>query len=270
MKHLALFALAIVIAGCSQTLAPQGVSDRSPTDFFWTRAQLDSGLNYSMLRNSAYTVHPIYSRDGMHVEDGSINKQAFRILSLGDTISIDSLGANSLFSLPAGYYFGRDTTYEATHDSTYIVRDSTIAKIDTVGQKADTSWTVHTFEDSTKVTTVTTEEFAGSLNLLVQANLDSGASWNAGLLSGPGLGQGVQITARVLDHVTTLIDSTQTYGESYVIRYSHEDGAQMVAATLPLFWKVYYAKGVGPVLIQEFTGTQSEPNLQSQATLENK
>jgi hypothetical protein len=90
------------------------------------------------------------------------------------------------------------------------------------------------------------------------------------MLAGPGLGTGVSITGRVLDHVTTLIDTMGKYGESYVIRYAHEDASGEIDATFPLFWKVYYTRSTGPVLIEEYLNSNGTLALQSQAILEAK
>ena len=118
---------------------------------------------------------------------------------------------------------------------------------------------------------------AGALTLLDRAGLQSTsimASWFGGNLVGPGLPAGIPITARIQDHVDSLripdtaTNTSVTYGESYIIRYAPETSANSVVSGFPLYWVVYYSRGVGPVLIQEYyLGSDQKYSVQQQATI---
>jgi hypothetical protein len=225
-----LLLLAAIAASCSQSLPPTVVpSSAIPTDFFWTTTQLDSGLDYYVIRQSVGADHPISSSDGIHVDDGSLNKTAFRMRSLGDTVAIDSIGTSSIFSLPQGFYFAGDT-----------------------------------------------ENQAGELALLERSGLHLGGSWAAGTLAGPGLGQGVAITATVLDSVDALSllaigpVPPSEFGQSYRVRYSHDSANGVMSPTLPFYWTVYYTRQLGPVLIEEYLDSLGTQSLESQAVLRSK
>lgn len=233
MRSASLILCALISWSCSQPLPPITTRPTSvPADFFWSAPQLDSSISYSIDRGGTTTEHPIRSSDGVHVFDQSAYAMAFRIVSRGDTIAIDSLGANSLFRLPAGYYF------------------------------AD--------EDSVQE--------PGLLRLLERAHLVTDGSWHAGIVAGYGLGSGIEITGRVLDHVDTLLVPQMkevpaaSYGETFMIRYAHETAKDSVDRMFPLFWKVYYSRGRGPVLIEEYRDStqynaSAKYSLQSQAIL---
>ena len=229
MRHLSpILILAAFVASCSQSLPPALTTPNAlPSAFFWTASQLDSGLDYYVIRQWGNTDHPISSKDGVHVEDATLGVMAFRLRSLSDTIAIDSIGANSIFSLPAGYYFSGDSDLKQQ----------------------------------------------GSLKLLVRSGLHAGGSWYAGTLAGPGLGQGVAITADVLDHVDTLLipaigpAAPAAFGESYIIRYAHDSASGAMDPSFPLYWKVYFTRAAGPVLIEEYLDSTGTYSIESQAVL---
>jgi hypothetical protein len=260
--------VAIAMAGCSQSLPPVATQSASaPNDFFWSARALDSAeLDYSIMRNGATANHALYSYDNINVFDRSTQSTAFRIASRGDTISIDNIGANSLFSLPQGYFFAKDSTvlvpqttprYDTARDSNEKIIGIDSSRLDTVR-----------FVESTV-------QRPGPLALLVRAQMSKNGSWFAGLLSGFGLGKGLDVTGRIIDHVDTLLVPSlhnapaAAYGESYMVRYACEGSGDSVK--FPIFWKVYYARSVGPVLIEEYADSlktsNARVNLQSQAVL---
>ncbi|MDP4198495.1 MAG: hypothetical protein Q8922_00845 [Bacteroidota bacterium] len=235
VRSFLLIAFVALGAGCSQSLPPTMNTPPSsqPVDFFWTLSALESGMHYYMSPTSDSNDHFLISNDGSTVYDQTLRHDAFHISSWRDTISIDSIGMNSIFSLPAGYYFG-----------------------DSAGRRP------------------------GDLKLLERTGLHDSGSWPAGLLQGPGLGAGITITAHILDHFDTLLVpaaigpvASVSYGESYVIRYTHDDASGQMSPSFPIYWQVYFARSVGPVLIEEYSDTSGfsnsmKPhNLQSQAVL---
>ena len=122
------------------------------------------------------------------------------------------------------------------------------------------------------------------MNAPVQANIrtdqPTNFAWTGGTLLGPGLpDSGVRITARVMDHVDSIrnipsiADSTKryAYGDSYIIRYGFENADGSLFPSFPIYWLVYYARGIGPVWIQEYQlGYGNTYSISQQATLENK
>jgi hypothetical protein len=260
---------------CSQSLQPVSTvpSNGVPDNFFWSARSLDSAeLSYSIDRSGATELHAISSRDGIHVFDQFSKALAFRIVSRGETVAIDSLGAKSLFSLPQGYFFAKDTTVN------FLIRIDTFKttiKKDTTIQGQDSQITI-VIDSIVPVHVDSVVQRPGLLTLLERAHLSLGGSWHAGVIAGFGLGKGIEITGRVMDHVDTLLlpviqqaVPATSYGETYMIRYSHEPATDSVE--FPIFWKVYYARNVGPVLIEEYLDSTASKtgkmSLQSQAIL---
>jgi hypothetical protein len=139
---------------------------------------------------------------------------------------------------------------------------------------------IDTLQDSTihPVVIDSVIQIPGALNLLERMHLMKDSSWYAGKVAGPALGTGLAITGRVIDHMDTLSlkgiqnVSATSYGETFMIKYSHENTADTLH--FPLFWKVYYSRNVGPVLIEEYLDPSmsktGEMSLQSQAILKSK
>ncbi|HZK76146.1 MAG TPA: hypothetical protein VFD13_04485, partial [Candidatus Kapabacteria bacterium] len=269
MRNLGAFALALVLAGgfasCSEQLGvPMATSALSAQDVFWQPAQLTRGINYYVIRNGAGSNHLLTSPDGNHIEDAALNNEVTMVVQAGpDSVLIDSMGANSIFNLPVGYYFRADSSapYILVHDT--VVRDTTIADTvihDTVLQdstiRRDT-----VFGDTSVSHTVILDTFerpAGRLLLLLRTAMDSGRSWHAGMLFGPGIPNGMAVTATVLDRVDSLrippaeAGADSTFGESFRIRYAPENPGDTVIA-FPIYWIAYFSRGIGPVLIQQFS-----------------
>ena len=116
-----LFALLVSFCSCSQTLSVPASSSAIPVtaqDFFWQNSDLssDSELDYNVVRNNSATDHKFYSVNGFsspngdEIEDGTLQAITLVVHSSADSISVDSMGANSIFSLPTGYSFGRDSS----------------------------------------------------------------------------------------------------------------------------------------------------------------
>jgi hypothetical protein len=110
----------------------------------------------------------------------------------------------------------------------------------------------------------------------ITPNAPTGFSWLGGMLIGPGLDSGVTITARVMDHLDSLQkipsaadpNKKYAYGESFIIRYAHENPDGSLFANFPLYWLVYYSRGVGPVWIEEYMlGMDKTYTINEQATL---
>jgi hypothetical protein len=209
-----LFALMASFCSCSQTLTAPASSSAVPAkaqDFFWQRSDLASGLDYYVVRNVSGSDHLLSSTNGDEIVDGTLGKVTLVVHSSADSISIDSIGANSIFSLPAGYSFGADSTPGTP----------------------------------------------GSLLLLLSGKLDSGASWYAGNLIGPGLGQGVPVFGRVLDRVDSLIiipvrtGALSLFGQSLKIEYLPSIQGDTMKS--PIYWIAYYSMNAGPVRIEEYS-----------------
>jgi hypothetical protein len=106
---------------CSQTLSVPANSSASSVataqDFFWQNSDLssDSGLDYNVVRNGTPSDHRLISANGFsspngdEIEDRTLNTITLVVHSSVDSISIDSMGANSIFSLPAGFSIGTDS-----------------------------------------------------------------------------------------------------------------------------------------------------------------
>ena len=183
-------------------------------------------------------------------------------------ISIDSLGSKSLFSLPQGYSFVKDTTVS------FLIRFDTIP--DTV-RSVNGHDTLYVRDSLHPVFIDSVVHRPGALTLLDRASMTYGGSWLAGKVAGSYIPKGLDITGRVLDHVDTLIMPSMygvraaSYGETFMVRYSHERTKDSLL--FPIFWKVYYARGRGPVLIEEYLDSTASStgklSLQSQAVLKN-
>jgi hypothetical protein len=214
-----LFALMGSFCSCNQTLnttANSAASVVTAQDFFWQNSDLssDSGLDYNVVRNGTASDHRLFSANGFsspggdEIEDGTLHTITLVVHSSVDSVSIDSMGANSIFSLPAGFSIGTDTA-------------------------------------------------PGNLLILLSSKLDSGDTWYAGNLIGPGLQQGVPVWGQVLDRDDSLLvtpvraGALSSFGESVRIKYLPIIEGD--TASPPIYWIAYYAKGIGPVRIEEYS-----------------
>ena len=93
----------------------------------------------------------------------------------------------------------------------------------------------------------------GSVVLLNTGNdgLKLGASWQAGYIGAIGQSMPFSFTARVVDHLDSLIlPLTPPHApqkDVFVVRYARETGALQPDPALP-YWIVYFGKGIGPIL----------------------
>ncbi len=95
----------------------------------------------------------------------------------------------------------------------------------------------------------------GGLVLLRNTLFANDSSWRAGTLVKSVSDSSFSISARVLAHLDSLHvsanvsgkDSTQSFPDVLVVRYSHELPGEMPEPDLP-YWIVYYAKNEGPVM----------------------
>ena len=274
MKKLVAFALFLIVAGgfasCSQQLGVPLAAPGNANDFFWQPSQLTHGLNYYVLRNGIGSYHLLSSADGSHVEDGALSNEVTMVVhSSADSVALDSMGVNSIFSLPKGYYFGADSSAPdiLVHDTivqSSIVRDTAVRDtviLDSSGKSTTLYDTTinNTFVSDTVIRdTLLRDTAAGRLLLLLRTELDSGHSWRGGTLYGPAFPNGIPVTATVLDRVDSLhIPPTSpgadsTFGASFQIRYAPQQSSDSLA-TSPIYWMVYYSLNTGPVLIQQYT-----------------
>jgi hypothetical protein len=96
---------------------------------------------------------------------------------------------------------------------------------------------------------------APALLLLTRVNnsLQMGDSWSAGNLYISAVQTSVPVTARVLDHVDTLLSPAGvSFGETYVVRYGFESQNATLSAGFPVYWLVYYSRDAGPTIIEEY------------------
>ncbi len=274
-SFLALLSSAL-LAACSETIGVPPPAVGTAPDYFWSNAQLSAGVTYDVTRGGIGTIHRLFTSDGVRVQDAAIGNEVTMLLHENtDSVLIDSLGANSIFSLPSGYFFGQvlppdtltvDTTLmeDTTLDSSYMVvtakydtvpRDTTI--YDTVSH--DTIITRPQPKDTAIQRIIPRDSVPGGLLLLYRPDLDSGMSWEAGTIAGPGIAGGVRVFATVLDRVNSLLlkpDSASaetTFGESFQIRYAPTVPGDTQSMSFPIYWLVYYSKNAGPVLIEQYT-----------------
>ena len=199
------FAFFASFCSCTQTLSVPASPTETVHDFFWQKSDLSSGLDYSIVRNGPPIDHILTSLNEDQIEDGSV--QTLAVHSSIDSISIDSMGVNSIFSLPAGYSFGTDS-------------------------------------------------LPGSLLILLNSKLDSGDTWPAGNLIGPGLGQGVPVIGQVLERDDSLLvvpahpGAMSAFGQSIRIKYLPIIPGD--SGSSPIYWIAYYSTGIGPVRIEEY------------------
>jgi|GEM_PF-2387383 len=276
MKRAGTFALVMIFAAgfasCSQPIGvPPSTLPITAQDFFWQPAQLSGGVNYNVVRNGVGSNHLLRSHDGHHIGDGALNNEVTMVVhASADSVLLDSMGVNSIFSLPSGYYFGadssapkilvRDTIVSDTMVRDTVVRDS--VRKDTSGNNIIVHYT-QIIDTVIRITTIQ-ERFmpdtsAGRLLLLLRTAMDSGRSWHAGMLFGPGIPSGMPVTATVLDHVDSLRipparpGADSTFGESFQIRYAPQQPVDSGSAAFPIYWIAYYSRNVGPVLIEQYT-----------------
>ncbi|HET9135211.1 MAG TPA: hypothetical protein VFO76_01130 [Candidatus Kapabacteria bacterium] len=89
---------------------------------------------------------------------------------------------------------------------------------------------------------------ASSMHLLVQA-LDTGKVWHAGTLEFGG--KLLDLTAKVVDYFDSIkLTNGITFSSVYAVTYTLTDSAGLSQVTFPE-WTIYYAKGEGPILIDE-------------------
>ncbi|HET6400385.1 MAG TPA: hypothetical protein VFH95_03215 [Candidatus Kapabacteria bacterium] len=265
MMKLGVFALLLIAAGsfasCSQQLGPPVAASSAAEDFFWPPVQLTHGINYYVLRNGVGRYHLLSSIDGSHIEDGALNEVTMVAHANPDSVILDSMGVNSIFSLPTGYYFGSDSvSYILVHDSVKVdstVWDTTV--FDTLVQDTlqhDTTYDTSSMYYWRTFDTSVRDSSAGRLLLLLRTALDSGASWHAGTLYGLAFPNGIAVTATVLDQVDSLYippvvaGADSAFGESFRIRYAPQNSD---SATSPIYWIAYYSRNAGPVLIQQYS-----------------
>ena len=268
MKSILSVALLILssttFSACSETVGVPLPAVGTAQDYFWPASALPSGFEYYFVRAGTRTSHLLTSSDGIHIRDAALGNAITMVVhSDPDSVLVDSMGTNSIFSLPSGYFFGRVSPADTvpivtTIQDTFIV-DTVI--YDTTKHANDTlSIQKYVTKDTTIQTIHPGDTALSGLLLFYTAKLDSGASWQAGTITGPLFPFGIPVTATVLDRVDSLLippDSENaatadtSFGESFRIRYVPGGPGDSTTAT-PVYWLAYYSKGVGPVLIQQY------------------
>lgn len=108
-------------------------------------------------------------------------------------------------------------------------------------------------------TTTTTQHGQGSGPVfLVAGPLNTGTSWSCGALTNSALSNPIPITARVIDHVDTLVfrdsasNTNHIEGETIIVQYSYETGYGTPDPNFPMYWLIYYTLGKGPIRIEQY------------------
>lgn len=110
----------------------------------------------------------------------------------------------------------------------------------------------------------------GELTLLRSSGgeLALGSSWHAGNLAMPLPTLGLrwfEITARITERLDLLQVDGSEFTDVVGVRYAHETNGDLTAGAP--YWMIYYAKGVGPVLIDQLQPTNDSPTKLSRAIL---
>jgi len=116
LGYIALLVIGVLVGSCSQTIQPERPNSTiaSSLDFFWTRGELTTGLDYRIERNGTTSEHLISSNDGINIHDAALNATSLVVHSSIDSVLLDSVGASSIFSLPQGYFFASKNTSAPT------------------------------------------------------------------------------------------------------------------------------------------------------------
>jgi hypothetical protein len=96
--------------------------------------------------------------------------------------------------------------------------------------------------------------------MLLADNQPVGGTWDAGVIDkGPGASMSAILTSRIEQHLDELrtADGSQSYYDVLMIRYAVENSG--VPESGWPFWRIYYSRNVGPVMIEEYDGMQPDP-----------
>jgi hypothetical protein len=254
LSNILILLLALLgIQSCRQTLlAPSPTQTLpDPLDFFWSATALDSGIYYSVTNGSSQAVtHHLFSYDDTHVFDNTSDSAAFIIQKSGDSIAIAHISVSSIFNIPDGFHFSN--TFALLDKSNMIIGGSWAAgslvhPIDSMYYIPVTKVRFDTIRDTTTDTIIRIHDTTITHDSTI-VKVDSIA---------------FAITAQVIDHVDSLHTplyshyADTTYGESYIIRYSLDVQNNSSYQKLPSYWLIYYTRGLGPVLIEEYLPNSS-------------
>jgi hypothetical protein len=93
--------------------------------------------------------------------------------------------------------------------------------------------------------------------------LQTGATWSAGYVLDSSRTKSLPLTARVTDHLDSLVlplsISKNPLKDVFVIRYAYETSSGIVSTALP-YWMIYYARSIGPVVIELLQNNPSTTN----------
>jgi hypothetical protein len=108
--------------------------------------------------------------------------------------------------------------------------------------------------------TVRIDSARGELTLLHSdfVELIEGSSWPAGTLYIPAspLSPYVPITARVMERLDTLRADNESYADVFPVRYAFENASGLPYDLSP-YWVIYYARHIGPVMIDRIDNSMS-------------
>lgn len=118
----------------------------------------------------------------------------------------------------------------------------------------NTNW--NSFSSGLGISSTRGSDIPGSIVLLHShtGGISPDSSWLAGTLVNTNQNMEFPITARIIGHLdqVTMPDSTK-YPDVIEVQYSYEVNSK--PSTIPPYWLIYYAKGIGPIIIDEVSGT---------------
>jgi hypothetical protein len=230
---------------CRQTLLGPTETLPSPLDFFWSGSELDTGMYYAIINASGQSsTHHLFSNDGTRIFDNTSDSVAFIVSISEDFAAIEHVATSSIFNIHEGFHFSNPFTlldknylqvggvWHAgmlvhTVDSSFHI-SVFVQKIDTVRDSADSIIRIY-------------DTIIHHDSVIVKVDSISFA-----------------ITAQVIDHVDTLHIplyshyADTVFGESYIVRYSRDSSNNLNYQSFPSYWLIYYTRGLGPVLIEEY------------------
>ena len=93
--------------------------------------------------------------------------------------------------------------------------------------------------------------------------LQNGATWSAGYVLDSSHTTTLPLTARVTDHLDSLVlplsIPKNPLKDVFVVRYAYETSSGVVSTALP-YWMIYYARAIGPVVIELLQNSTLTPN----------
>jgi hypothetical protein len=172
---------------------------------------------------------------------------SYAATELGEVYTIST--ANTAVAKTATPIKGRRINGLSGHEDFIIAAtDSGVA----VSTNKGASWKIIT--QGLETTTTIQHQAEGELTIL-QSKGDSlkvGSFWNAGSIKYDSISTSIPITARIFEHYQLyVLPDKAEYNDVFGVSYSY---AENIGASLPNL-KIYFAKGVGPIMIDQYLGT---------------